>query len=59
MERRETPQDRYEKNNIKRFTLKLNINYDEDLISKLQSVDNVNGYLKDLIRRDTRKGRHK
>ena len=45
-------QARYDAKNRKSFALKLNYNYDGDIIEKLESVDSVNGYIKQLIRDD-------
>jgi hypothetical protein len=47
--------DKYEKNNVRRFTLKLS-RVDADLIEFLDSKENINGYLKTLIRNDKEKG---
>ena len=50
-------QARYDAKNRKTYTLKLNLNYDMDIIEKLSSVESVNGYIRDLIRADiTRTG---
>lgn len=49
-------QKKYEKNVIKRVELKLNKRYDGDIIEFLESKDNVNGYLKELIRKDKGEG---
>jgi len=50
-------QARYDAKNRKSFAIKLNYNYDSDIISKLESVESVNGYIKQLIREDiTRTG---
>lgn len=43
---------KYEKENIKRFVLKLNIKTDNDIIQYLNTKDNINGYLKELVRKD-------
>lgn len=43
---------KYEAANVKRVMLKLNFNTDMDILEKLDEVDNVNGYIKNLIRRD-------
>ena len=51
----ETPQSRYEARNIVRFTLKVNKNTDADILAKLESVENKQGYLKALIRADIAK----
>ena len=45
-------QARYDSKNRKSFALKLNYNYDLDIINKLESVESVNGYIKQLIRED-------
>lgn len=45
-------QARYDAKNRKTYTLKLNLNYDMDIIEKLSSVESVNGYIRDLIRED-------
>lgn len=42
----------YDKENTKRVNLKLSKIYDSDILSRLSSVDNVNGYIKKLIRED-------
>ena len=43
---------KYDKANTKQIKLKLNLKNDKDILSKLDSVDNVQGYIKDLIRAD-------
>ena len=43
---------KYEKENIKRIVLKLNIKTDNDIIQYLNTKDNINGYLKELVRND-------
>ena len=43
---------KYDKNNIKRVVLKLNKKTDQDIIDHLKKIDGVNGYLKQLIRKD-------
>lgn len=45
-------QARYDSKNRKSFAIKLNYNYDQDIIDKLESVESVNGYIKQLIRDD-------
>lgn len=48
-----TPQEAYEaRGNIRRFTLKCVRSTDKDIIEKLESEDNMQGYLKNLIRED-------
>lgn len=43
---------KYDQANTKQIKLKLNLKTDEDILSKLESVDNIQGYIKDLIRAD-------
>ena len=45
-------QKRYDDVNTKSFCMKLNYKTDADLIEKLLSVDSVQGYIKELIRKD-------
>ena len=45
-------QARYDAKNRKSFAIKLNYNYDTDIIEKLKTVESVNGYIKQLIRDD-------
>lgn len=40
------------KNNYKGIYLKLNRESDADIIDKLDSEDNIQGYIKELIRKD-------
>ena len=49
-------QAKYDANNTKRIGLKLNKKTDAELIAKLESVPNVQGYIKALIMADI-KGR--
>ena len=42
----------YDKENTWRISLKFNSNTDKDVIGKLQSVENMQGYIKSLIRKD-------
>ena len=46
-------QKKYDKKNTKQFMMKLNLKYDADIIDKLESVKNRQGYIKDLIRNDS------
>lgn len=41
--------------NVKRYALKLNVRNDADIISKLESVESKQGYIKQLIRADLNK----
>lgn len=43
---------KYLKKNVKRYVLQVNRTTEPDLLEKLESVDNYNGYLKELIRKD-------
>lgn len=51
----ETPQTRYDKNNTRRITLKLNLKIDADILEQLDSTGNMQGYIKELIREDIKK----
>ena len=42
----------YDVKNTKQVKIKLNYNTDQDIIDKLESVDNKQGYIKQLIRAD-------
>lgn len=44
-----------DKKNAKYVTLKLNKNTDKDILEYLDTLDNKNGYLKNLIRQDIKK----
>lgn len=43
---------KYDKENVKQVKLSLNKKTDSDIIAILENCDNVQGYIKDLIRRD-------
>ena len=45
-------QYKYDAKNAKNFTMKLNLNTDKDIWDKLAAVDNKQGYIKALIRKD-------
>lgn len=47
----------YDKNNCTRYNLKLNNKTDADVIEKLKQVENVQGYIKGLIRKDMERQR--
>lgn len=51
-EKKTSPQERYDKKNTKVITMKLNKGTDADILSKLEGVKNVQGYIKQLIRAD-------
>lgn len=43
---------KYNKNNIKQIKMNLNKKTDADIINHLDQKDNVQGYIKELIRKD-------
>lgn len=45
-------QAKYDMKNTKQITLKLNLRTDSDILDKFKSIDNVQGYIKQLIRND-------
>ena len=47
---------RYDKTHTTGVYLKLNLETDADILTKLERTDNVQGYIKSLIRRDIAKG---
>ena len=51
-DKRQTPQDRYAAKAIRRYVLNLNRNTDPDILDHLEKLDNVQGYIKALIRSD-------
>lgn len=48
---------RYDEKNTKQIKLKLNLNTDADILAKLDEVDKVQTYIKQLIREDIKKDR--
>lgn len=46
---------KYEKNNVKRYVVKVIVNTEKDIIDMLESQDNKAGYIKQLIREDIKK----
>ena len=50
-----TPQERYDRNNTVQVKLKLNRKTDADIIEYLNTLDNKQGTLKELIRKEIRK----
>ena len=48
-------QDRYDKENTIRMTIKLNKKTEADIIEQLASVERKQTYIKDLIRADMKK----
>lgn len=52
-----TPQEKYDKvNTIRICGLKLNLKTDIEIINKLKSKTNKQGYIKDLIKKDIKNG---
>lgn len=47
-------QYRYDRSNTQQVTLKLNKNTDADVLMKLDSMENRQGYIKELVRKDMR-----
>lgn len=45
-----------DKKNCKTYLIKLTLSTDADIIEKLDSVDNRQGYIKNLIRNDLKTG---
>lgn len=46
---------KYNKNNVRQIKLNLNIKTDADVIAALDAVENKQGYIKELIRKDMQK----
>mgnify|MGYP003333770888 CR=1 FL=1 len=46
----------YHKSNIKQIKINLNKEYDADIIEHLSKQSNKQGYIKELIRKDIKKG---
>lgn len=46
---------KYKKNNTKQIALRLNYNTDADILEKLSTEENTQGYIKGLIRADIEK----
>ena len=55
MGKHETPQDRYHKAHTVSLTIRLMKNTEQDILKKLDSVENKAGYIKSLIRADMEK----
>ena len=47
---------KYNEKNTKIYPIKVNLKTEKDIYDKLESVDNVNGYIKQLIRNDIEMG---
>lgn len=52
MKKQSEIQAKYDKAHTRRINLKLNLELDADILQKLNSVDSMQGYIKDLIRAD-------
>lgn len=48
---------KYNAANTKQFPFRLNLNTDQDILKKLETVPSVAGYIKELIRADLEKSR--
>ena len=46
---------KYDAINTKKIMLKLNLKTDADILEQLEKVENKQGYIKDLIRKDMQK----
>lgn len=46
---------RYDAKNTQRIYIKLNKNTDADILQHLRSQDNIQGYIKELIRNDMKR----
>ena len=55
MNRASERQARYDAKSCRRYGLKLNLKTDADIIAKLESVESIQGYIKELIRNDIEK----
>ena len=56
IEKKCSPQEKYDKKTARYYRLKLNSKTDKALIETLDSVGNVQGYIKSLISDDLKKG---
>lgn len=54
-EKKQTPQQRYAKKNIKQYKFDCMKSTEQDIIAKMESVKNKAGYVKSLIRQDIAK----
>lgn len=46
----------YNKTHYRRISLSLHVEYEKDLITRLEQQENIAGYIKNLIRADMEKG---
>ena len=54
-EARKKANARYDAAHTRQIKMKLNLSTDADIIAKLEDVDNIQGYIKALIREDMKK----
>ncbi len=47
---------KYQATNTRLFSIRLNLNTDDDIIKRLSQVENKQGYIKGLIRADIKAG---
>ena len=52
MKKQSEIQEKYNKTHTRRINLKPNLELDADILQMLDSVDSMQGYIKDLIRAD-------
>ena len=52
MKKKYMPQARYDAKNTRQIRLKLNLKTDQDILEHLSKQDNMQGYIKSLIRED-------
>ena len=52
IEKKERPQERFDRKNSKRFVIKVMIRTESDILEKLGREPNKSGYIKSLIRKD-------
>ena len=55
-EKKKASNAKWDAANTRQIKLKLNRRTDADILSKLDSVENTQGYIKGLIREDIKKG---
>lgn len=57
MDRKESPQEKYARTKTKVYAFRVVKTTEPDIFEKLESVGNVSGYIKQLIRRDIEQGK--
>ena len=58
-EARAKANQKWEKANVKRLLVKLYLNTDKDILEKLETMKNKQGYIKQLIRKDIAEDRNR